>query len=214
EYETEDQQVEALKKWFKENLSSLIFGLAAGMLALGGWNYYIDQRNSHAQQASNLYMQAVAQIAANGVDDKIIDLNNKMNNDYADTPYAALTSLVIASKEYDNGNTDDAIAQLEWAAKHAGSEEIKQLATLRLSRLLIEQKKYDEAMNYLKTEHAAAFDATYEELKGDVYAAQGQLAQARSAYDKAISIKGNGNRLLILKRQNLGSAEPPVAANS
>lgn len=204
EYETEDQQVEALKKWLKENLSSLIFGLSAGMLALAGWNYYIGQKNTHAAQASDLYMQAVQLIARNGVDEKVIDINNQLNNNFSDSPYASITAMMIASKEYEKDKADEAVSQLEWVVRHAATDELKQIATLRLSRLLIEQKKYDEAMSYLNDrEHPLAYDAEYAELKGDIYVAKGQKDEARAAYDKAINL-GGGNKWLIYKRDNLG----------
>ena len=215
EYETEEQQVEAVKKWLKENFSSILFGLSAGLLALAGWNYYTSQRNNHAVEASNLYMQAVQRISQNGIDDKVIDINNQLNNDFSDTPYASITSLLLASKEYDRTRLDEALLQLQWVVKHASSDELKQLATLRLSRLLIEQKKYDEAMSYLNDEtHPLAYDAQYAELKGDVYVAKGQVDEARAAYDKAINLSGGGNKWLILKRDNLGTDSVQQAATA
>ena len=53
--------------------------------------------------------------------------------------------------------------------------------------------------------HNAAYDAQYEELKGDVFNARGEIAQARIAYDKAINLQGiAASQWLKLKRQNLG----------
>ena len=59
EYETEEQQLEALKKWWKENATSLILGLAIGVSGLFGWRYYLDQNHMHAVMASDMYMQLV-----------------------------------------------------------------------------------------------------------------------------------------------------------
>lgn len=206
EYETEDQQVEAVKKWLKENWSSMVVGLGTGVLALGGWNYYVAEKNTHALAASDMYMQVAQYVIVNGVDEKVADLNTQMVNDFADTPYAAITSLIIAKKEYENGNLEQAITQLEWVHQHASSAEMKQIAALRLSRILLEQKKYDNALTYLNTTHDGAFDAVYEELKGDVYVAKGQISQARMAYDKAIELKDNAGKWLELKRRDLGNA--------
>ena len=207
EYETEEQQVEAVKKWLKENLSSLILGLGVGVFALGGWNYYVTEKNNHAFQASTMYMQAAQLMASNGVDEKVIDINNKLDNDFSDTPYASITSLLIAKKEYEKGNAEEAISQLEWVYKHAPADELKQLASLRLARILIDQQKLEQAMGYLTQAHDAAFDAVFEELKGDIFVAKGQIAEARVAYDKAIRLKGSASKWLQLKRQNLGENE-------
>lgn len=207
EYETEEQQVEALKKWWKENSTSLIVGLFMGASGLFGWRYYVEQNNVHAVQASDLYMQVMQSAALNTVDDKIIDINNKLINEYADTPYAALSSLALAKSEYEKDNVDAAAAQLELAVKHANDDVIKQIANLRLAKIYIEQSKYDEALALLNLPHATAYDAQYEELKGDLHMAKGDVAQARSAYDKAIELQGAAaSRWLKLKRQNLGAS--------
>ena len=205
EYETEEQQVEALKKWWKENSTSLIVGLFVGVSALFGWRYYVEQNNVHAVQASDLYMQVMQSTATKNIDEKTIDIHNQLINAYSDTPYAALASLALAKTEYENDNADGAVAQLELAVKHANDDVIKQIASLRLVRIYIEQKKYDEAMAMLNMEHEAAYDAQYEELKGDLYSARGEVAQARMAYDNAINLQGiAASKWLKLKRQNLG----------
>ena len=208
EYETEEQQVEALKKWWKENSTSLIFGLLVGVTALFGWRYYVDQNHIHAVQASDLYMQVMRSTSLNIVDDKTIDMHNKLLNEYSDTPYAALSSLALAKSEYEKDNVEAAATQLELAVKYAADEEIKQIASLRLAGVYIEQKKYDEASALLNAAHETAFDAQYEELKGDLYVAKGDVAQARTAYDRAITLQGfSASKWLKLKRQNLGAAE-------
>jgi predicted negative regulator of RcsB-dependent stress response len=205
EYETEEQQIAALKKWWKENSSSLIIGVLVGVTTLFGWRYYNDQNQIHAMQASNLYMQLVQSTVLNTVDEKTIDINNTLINDFSDTPYAALSSLALAKVEYEKDNVEGAIAQLELAAKNTGDEDIKQIANLRLVSIYIEQQKYDAASALLGLAHDAAFDAKYEELKGDLYLAQGDIDKARMAYDNAINLYGaSASKLLMLKRQNLG----------
>lgn len=205
EYETEEQQVEALKKWWKENGSSLIVGLFVGVSALFGWRYFEEQNNAHAINGSDLYMQVMQNAAVQAIDEKTMDIHNQLINEYSDTPYAALASLALAKTEYEKDNVDGAIAQLELAVKHANDEITKQIASLRLVSIYLEQKKYDDALALLNMKHDAAYDAQYEELKGDVYNASGDLAQARMAYDKAINLQGvAASQWLRLKRQNLG----------
>ena len=207
EYETEEQQVEALKRWWKENGTSLLVGLLVGVSALFGWRYYNDQNHMHAVQASDLYMQVMQSAATQTVDDKTININNTLINNFSDTPYAALSSLVLAKAEYEKGNVDLAVAQLELAVKHANDNVLKQIAGLRLVRVYIEQKNYDAALAILNAKHDVAYDAQYEELKGDVYSAKGDAAQARTAYDKAISLQGlSAGKWLRLKRENLGAS--------
>lgn len=213
EYETEEQQVEALKKWWKENGTSLVVGLVVGVSALFGWRYYLAQTHAHAMQASDMYLQVAQNAALKNIDDKTIDISNALINDFSDTPYAALSSLALAKAEYETDNVGRAEAQLELAVKHANEDIIKQIANLRLVRLYIEQKKYDEALSLLNMQHNSAYDSQYEELKGDVYNASGKFDQARIAYDEAIKLQGtSASKWLKLKRQNLGISTEKTSA--
>ena len=213
EYETEEQQLDALKKWWKENATSLIVGVCLGISGLFGWRYYLDQSHFHSVQASDLYMQGLISVQLNGVDDGVMDINNTLINDFSDTPYAALSSLALAKLEYEKGDVDAATAQLELAVKHANNEELKQIAILRLASVYIDQKKYEEVVTLLDMPHESAFEARYEELKGDLYVAKGDTDQARVAYDNAITLLGvSAGKWLMLKRQNLGSAQNDASA--
>jgi len=211
EYETEEQQVAALKSWWKSNGTSIIVGLFVGVASIFGYREYVDQNNEHLVQASDLYMQAAQSVALQTIDkemidDKAVDINNTLINEYGDTPYAALSSLALAKLEYEKNNIDAAVAQLELAVKHASDDLIKQIANLRLARVYIEQEKYTEASTILEMAHDAAYDAQFEELKGDIHRAKGEIEAARSAYDKAISLQGvSASKWLRLKRQSLGA---------
>ncbi len=207
EYETEEQQIEALKGWWKENATSLILGVSIGGLSLGGWSYYSETKAEHRIKASNIYISLEKQVQANNVTDEVVKKVDQLAAEFADTPYAALSSLVMASHQFNKGNMDKAIARLQWVDKNAQEEEIKHIARLRLSGLYINQKKYDEAQALLSLDHPVAFNARYEELKGDAFVARGEIEQARIAYDKAIEQSTTSSRWLKLKRQDLGSSE-------
>jgi predicted negative regulator of RcsB-dependent stress response len=208
EFESEDQQIEAIKKWWKENGASLLLGLGIGVGALLGWREYLAYQTDHSAQASDLYQAVQTQVAQNRLDDAHINKADMIRNEYSDTPYAALVSMAQARHEFENGNIDDALMHLRWASENTTEPDVQHVAKLRLARILIAQKKYDEAETVLLADHPAAFTAGYEELKGDLYVAKGEIAQARVAYDKAINATdGNASRWLRLKRQDLGSSD-------
>ena len=151
DFETEEQQIEAIKKWWKENSSSLLIGLAIGGITIGGWNFYQKSQYQHGIEASDMYVSVVAQSGTGetaSFDSTEVD---KLKAGYADTPYAALSVLVQAKSEIGKGNVDQAIIQLQWVAANAVDDEIKQLAQLRLARLLIDQEKFDEANSLLSS---------------------------------------------------------------
>ena len=207
DFETEEQQIDALKQWWKENSTSLFIGLAIGGFALGGWNFYKQSQFDHGVEASDMYVSVVAQAEANAgsaLDAVVVD---KLAAGYSDTPYAALSALVAAKHAIANGDFDQAATRLQWAMDNAIEQEVASVAQLRLARLMLSQKKYDEADALLSSKHSEAFNALYEELKGDLFVARGEVEQARIAYDKAIAGSGNGNRWLRLKRQDLGDSK-------
>ena len=205
EYETEEQQIDALKKWWKENGNSLVIGLFVGISGLFGYRYYNDMQHQHAMQASDLYMSIVQNVALEKDVEQTVDMNNQLINEYSDTPYAALSSMVLARSEYKKGNKDTAAAQLELAMKHASDDMVAHQARFRLVNIYIEQANFDAAAALLDSKHDPAYDAQYAELKGDLLAAQGDTEKAKVEYDRAIELQGSAvSRWLQLKRDNLG----------
>jgi predicted negative regulator of RcsB-dependent stress response len=206
EYETEEQELEALKKWLKENGPSLVIGLVLGIGGLFGWRYYLDFKTGHSADASDRYQTVLQQVAMGKVDEFVIMQADQLRTDFADTPYAVLVSLAQAKYEHNNGNDDEALSHLEWVMKNADTPEMEHTARLRIARILLAQKKLDEAGSILEKTYPGGFTAGYEELKGDLYIARGDVDQAKVAYDKAISASTTTNRWLRLKRQDLGES--------
>lgn len=208
EFESEDQQIEAIKKWWKENGVSLLLGLGIGVGALLGWREYLAYQTDHSAAASDLYQAVQTQVAQNRLDDAHINKADIIRNEYSDTPYAALASMAQAKYEFEHGDIDSALMHLRWASENSTEPDVQHVAKLRLARILIARKKYGEAETILLESYPAAFTAGYEELKGDLHVAKGEIAQARVAYDKAINATdGNASRWLRLKRQDLGSSD-------
>jgi predicted negative regulator of RcsB-dependent stress response len=205
EYETEEQQIEAIKKWWKENSSSLFIGLALGLGAIFGWQYYGEYNTTHSQQASDLYNVINQQVKAGELTD--INKLEQLTTEYTDTPYAVLAALTAASYYYDKGNVDEAIKQLQWAEANSSIEENKHLARIRLATVYISAEKYAQAEAVLSQDYPTAFAARYEELKGDLYVAKGDRQLAIQAYDRAIaSQQGLPTPWLQMKRNDLGEA--------
>jgi len=164
-------------------------------------------------QASDMYLSVIKQMAAKNIDDENQKTADKLVADYSDTPSAALVSLAIAKYEFEKNNVDAAVIKLQWVIANANDEEIQNIARLRLVRIMLLQNKYDEAEKWLSAKHPPAFSSRYEELRGDLYLARGEIDQARIAYDKAITASGKkAGQWLKLKRRDLGSEEFNEAA--
>jgi predicted negative regulator of RcsB-dependent stress response len=67
-----------------------------------------------------------------------------------------------------------------------GAEVHRGVARMRLAAVLLEQKKYEEALKVLDGNKDAAFVALAADQRGDIMLAQGRLDEARAAYKLAI----------------------------
>ncbi len=208
-YETEQEQVEAIKKWWKENGTAVIFGLAIGTAALVGWNMWSDHTRNQQESASMAYQQLMTTLAEEK-NDVVLERVERLKSDYADSPYAVLAAMAAAKANVNKNDLDAAKTQLQWALDHSDDVGIQHVVRLRLARLLIATDKSGEALSLLeKVSDTSGFATDYDELKGDVYIATGQIGLARTAYKKALE-EGDGSpnsRFLQMKLDDLGPGD-------
>ena len=203
DYVTDEQQVEALKKWWAENGRYLIGGVALGLALLFGWNSWKDYRENRAKNASALFSQLERAVEA-GDQARSKTLQGELVNDYDATPYAAAAEMVMARAAVERNDLTAAALDLRSAIEISPQQEISEVAELRLASVLISDGKIDEALGILNKEWAAPYTSLRDELRGDAYQAQGKLEAAREAYDKAILTSAGRASFLQLKRDALG----------
>ena len=98
-YDTEEEQLDALKRWWKENGQSTIVGLVAGIAIILGWNYWQDHKKTQAGLASALYSQLIQDMASSKKDsaEKIAE---RIKEQYPKTEYAAYSGLLQAKLKF------------------------------------------------------------------------------------------------------------------
>ena len=207
EFETEEQELEALKKWWKKNGKIVIAGMVIGGALIVGWRFYQEYKLNHAEKASALY-EVVLQAAGSAGDINTQQTQvNELMAEYADTPYAALSALVLSGQQAKSGDNVKAAQQLEWVIKNSSAVEVRTIARLRLARIMLATEQFDLALNLVNSEYPESFTALFEELKGDLYVARGETELARIAYDKAIQAsEARVSDFLKIKRNDLGQA--------
>ena len=208
-YDLEEQeQIDTLKTWWKM-YGNLVTGLvmAASLAVVGwqGWNWY---QGGQSAKAAAIY-GVLEQAAAAGDAQKVKAAAGELAEKFGRTAYASLGAMVAAKQSFDAGDLKTAKTQLIWVAEN-GKNEVRDLARLRLAAVQLDEQAYDEALKQLEAAHAAAFDARFLELKGDVRTAQGKKAEARTAYKSALekmADKPSASReLLQQKLDSLGEA--------
>jgi len=185
-YDLEEQeQISELKAWWAQygNLVTTLAVVAA--LASVGWQAWQWYQNRNATEAGTLYY-AVQQAAEKQEAQKARDAAGRLIGDYPSTAYAQLAALISAGAQFQAGELDNAQAQLEWAADKGQDPALRDLARLRLATVLLQKGELDAALARLQAVPASIYAARFADLRGDVLAAQGKAAEARSAYQAAI----------------------------
>lgn len=233
---TEEEQLAALKQWWRSNGTALIVGITLAIAAIFGYKAWQNNQLESRAQSSLLYQQLVeasnaeqqaAFLKAQQAAGSDSDSQQKADKPAADTTrflakelqsktdisgYEMLADLYLAQSEFSAGELDAAHKQLENALETANSESLKRLLQARLARVESAQKQYDSALSRLDVPESDVFYPYFQELKGDIHVMQDDAKAAASAYEKARIALVNQRpeaRAPIVPSQNDGQPESP-----
>lgn len=201
----DEQELENLKQWWRENWIALAGGLVLGLGAILGWEGWKRYEKSQSLQASQIYEDMKQAYTANKPSDAQT-LAERLITEFPKTPYAANAALRLAAVEAALQKYEAADSRLQWVAKNSGDAGLRDLAQLRRARVLMQQNKLDDALKLADGKDGGAYAALFDELRGDIKLAQGDRAAARAAYEKALgAIKDDpgSQQLLQLKLDDL-----------
>jgi predicted negative regulator of RcsB-dependent stress response len=185
----EQEQVAELKAWWKQHGNLIVSAVLAAALAFAGWQGWRWYNASQAGQAAGLF-DALVKGAQTGDPKALRDAAGSLIESYPRTLYASMGALVAARFHFDRNDLKSAKAQLQWVVENAPSDELRDLARLRLAAILLDEKAHDEALKLLDAAHGPAFDSQYAALRGDVLVAKKQPAEAKAAYQLALDKAG------------------------
>jgi predicted negative regulator of RcsB-dependent stress response len=206
-YTTDDEQVEAIKRWWKDNGMAIVAGIVIGLGAIIGWRTWTGHRDTVAAEASSIFDQALSSAAA-GQADNVIAQVQVLNDTYASTPYAALGALIAAKALHDTGKSDEAMAALTRAIATAPDPAIARIAALRLARIQVAGGLLDEAAKTVADHDSSpALRGDFAVVRGDIAMARGDIPGARQAYEQALASGTGLAELIRLKLETLPAAE-------
>jgi predicted negative regulator of RcsB-dependent stress response len=211
-YDSEEEQLEAVKGWWRENGTSTLVGVAVGIVLIAGWNYWRLHQQEKTSEASNIYSQLVKSVQADNPG-AVEPLSKRLQAEFGDTSYAAYAGLQQAKLKVQKGDLAGAKAVLREVIGQS-NKELSHIARLRLVRLMMATGEYEQGLqliNEVDPAVKAGFSASYDELAGDLYVAMDRIDEARTAYQNALS-SGDQSPLLKIKLDDLTVPEPvPVA---
>lgn len=196
-YNSEQDQVEALKAWWDKNGKLVMVGIIALLLAVFGWRSWQERQLAIADAASLAYFQL--QETAENDPQAASEIGRHIVGEFSATVYAPMASLMLARLAVEQDDLAAAEAHLQTVVAQPRLPELQAVARLRLAQLLLSQQRHDEALAQL-----AALDdkfaAAASELRGDILVAQGDVLQAAQAYRQALVAMGaQGSRAALVE---------------
>ncbi len=180
----EQEQVDELKALWKKYGTYITRGAIAFFVLYGlfqGWGYY---QNKQSLNASEAYQSIVV------LDDKntkeIMQKAESLIDNYGGTPYAGRAAILFAKASFAEGSKDKAKEKLEWASRHAKESATESIALIQLGQVLLEEKKYEEALKKANDVDNEGYLGLANDLKGDVLNAMGKKEDAKKAYLEAL----------------------------
>lgn len=208
-YNSEEQQVEAIKSWWQENGKSIIAGVVIGFVGLFGWRYYNNHIKEQSEIAAAEYQQVMQQLATQH--DKSFDLVAKFVANHNADVYGDLAGLQLSFEAVKANKLSLAAEQLRRVAENGVDEEFKPVAGVRLARVLLAMNKPADALKALDAVTAEQYKAAVAEVRGDALLASSQPEKARDAYAAALQAnKGGANPVLQMKLDDLAVSRDKV----
>lgn len=187
-YDTEEEQLEQLKSWWQNNKVALISGVAIGIIVIVSYRMWHNYQLQNSTQASQLYGQLLDGVA-NHKNDSVEKIAEKLSKEYSTSTYASYATLQLVKIKVEEGDIQTAKNLLQSEIKKVENPELRHICRLRLIQLLLADKQYEQGLQLISELDPAkieGFEASYDELQGDLYLAMDRIDEARNAYQSAI----------------------------
>ncbi|NOQ13543.1 MAG: tetratricopeptide repeat protein [Methyloprofundus sp.] len=207
-YETEEEQVAALKDWWKGNGTSVITGVIAAVVIVAGWNFWQSYQKDKMNQASSMYEQLLL-AQKSGKVESVDKIATKLGKEHGSTAYSSYALLFQAKAKVEQQDLSAAKSLLQQAVAISDDAELKHVARTRLIRVLLALQEYEQGLQLIADVDQSSlggFEAIYAELKGDLYVAMARIGEARTAYQSALKA-GQSSPLLQFKLDDLTATD-------
>ncbi|BCA95527.1 membrane protein [Legionella antarctica] len=204
-YMTEDEQLEVMKKWWKRYGNIVTVFLSLILLCIAGYRYMHWHNDKLTQQASVTYENMMMALSDQNIK-SVRSYANELIKDYGHSVYADAAHMTLAKVYVSKNKLDQAKDELSVVANKSNMTALKQIAKIRIARILAAKKSYSNALSELSTIDDETYLPVINELKGDIYGATGQYQEAIAAYRLAIDevkTNGMGNLFLEMKTNEL-----------
>ncbi len=181
---TDQEQIQLLKSWWKSHGYRVLFVIIAVLLLGFGWRHWRMYSHNYLERTSTIYMQMLFAHEQNKVDE-YKSFARQLISDYPGSVYSSLASLLLAKGAVDDGDFKAAEDNLRFIIKKSPAKILRQIARLRVAKLLIETQRYDAALQLLQRIDDRGYLADINEITADALEKLGRKEEARELYGKA-----------------------------
>lgn len=211
EYQTEEEQIAAIKRWWKENGKSIILGLVLGIGGISGYRYWQGTVVEQAQLASTSFSEVVS--LSGSSKKEFLDKVSEVQTQYAGQSYADLSAFVAAKNLIDKKDYAAAKEQLKWIIANSQYDSFVHIAKIRLAKVMLQLGEAEAALELVKDETSSGFESIYAELRGDIHASLKLYVKAKADYQLALNKISIGDRRSVaieMKTNNLPATDSPT----
>ena len=195
---TEEEQVEQIKKWWNNNGKQIIAGAVIGLGGIFGWNTYTDYKDNQSINARSLYLNYAS-------DSSNLGAYDKLTTDFSSSTYSDQAILLMAKYLFDAGSYTQALAVIKPIINNSSSV-IANTASLRAASIHLQLGEHDQALSILDEQSEDGFSGLAYNLMGDIYLDLGNIIEAQKYYRLAINnVAENSNltQLIQIKLDDL-----------
>mgnify|MGYP000844691820 CR=1 FL=1 len=143
----QQEQLDQFKHFWKTYGNLITWTLVLCVGAYAAWTGYLYWQNDRATKAAVLF-EELDRAAIKGDVDKTTRVFSDLKDNYAGATFTEQGALLAAQVQLAKGKSDDARASLQWLADKGKNENLAAIARLRLAGVLMDLKKYDDALSW------------------------------------------------------------------
>ncbi|CRH30365.1 YfgM family protein [Pantoea ananatis] len=182
-YSNENEQVDALRRFFANNGKALAVGVVIGIAALGGWRYWSSHQQDSAKTISAEYQKVTRAMQAGKPE--TLEAVNTFASENSNT-YGALAALDLAKQYVDSNQLDKAATLLQNGLKDTKDANLQAVINLRLARIQLQQNQADAALKTLDSVKGDGWTAIVADIRGEALLSKGDKQGARDAWSKGV----------------------------
>lgn len=180
----EEQEINQLKEWWKENGKTIIVAFILGVGGMFGWRYWQTYQANQIAEASAGYDALIYAAEQDSTAQKaklaeFVQANSK-------TSYAVFALFDEAKNAVEKQDFAGAEVALQQVLTQSQDELLTSLSALRLSAVQFQLGQLDNALSTLEKVKSAGFNARKTLLAGDIQLAKGDVAAAKNSFEQVL----------------------------